>query len=212
VIGKALPHIVRMPHQGGHEVGLHAWDHYTWQAKIDTMNDAQLTKHVSLGFDTLAEINGVAPSCSAAAGWRCHDRALLVKETFGFRYNGDCRGVSVFRPQVGAKLLAPQVPVTLPTYDEIIGANGINHENYNEAILNLCKPDQLNVYTIHAEAEGINQLAMFEKLLDMAKQRDIRFIPLGHLPQLQAAIPASRIICETTSGREGWVATQAFAA
>ena len=209
VIGDALPHIIRMPHEAGHEMGLHAWDHYTWQAKIDRMSNAQLERHVRLGYDKLTNILGTPPTCSAAAGWRCHDRALQVKEAFRFRYNSDCRGTSVFIPVVNGMRVTPQIPVTLPTYDEIIGANGITHDNYNETILSLCKPDQLNVYTIHAEVEGIGQLAMFDRFLDQAKQRGISFVPLGALPQLRGVVPDGHMIGEVTEGREGWVAAQA---
>jgi len=208
VIGDRLPEIIRLPHQTGHEMGLHAWDHYTWQAHIDRMTESQLEWHVRRGYDKLSEILGVAPVCSAAAGWRCETRALLIKEKFPFRYNSDCRGTSVFRPVVNGQKLAPQIPVTLPTYDEIIGSNGVIHDNYNDTILNLCKPGQFNVYTIHAEAEGIGQFAMFERMLQMAKERQISFVPLGSLLQRDEAVASGIMVKKETPGREGWVATQ----
>ncbi len=208
MIGDRLPEIIRMPREAGHEMGLHAWDHYTWQAKIDTMSDAKLARQVKLGYDKLYEILGEAPVCSAAAGWRCDNRALLVKERYGFRYNSDCRGVEIFKPVVDGKTLTVQIPVTLPTYDEIIGANGVNHDNYNDHILSLCKPGQLNVYTIHAEAEGCGQIAMFEQLLQQAKAQDVAFMPLGELPQLIGAIGEENMLPYVQPGREGWIAFQ----
>ena len=209
LIGRRLPHIIRLPQEAGHETGLHAWDHYTWQTHIDTMTDRALERQMRLGFDALSDILGAVPVASAAAGWRCNDRALLLKERFPFRYNSDCRGVSVFRPVVAGKALTPQIPVTLPTYDEIIGANGVDHGNYNDTILNLCRPDALNVYTIHAEAEGIGQKPMFERLLHMAADRGVRFVPLGELPQLSGAAQPGVMDKQVMAGREGWLAQQA---
>jgi len=208
VIGRKLAQQIRMPKDAGHEVGLHAWDHYTWQTHIDHFSKEAMETQLRLGFDMLADILGAPPRCSAAASWRCNEQALLLKEQFGFAYNSDCRGTSAFYPLVNGARLAPQIPVTLPTYDEIIGTGGIHAGNYNEHILTLCKPGQLNVYTIHAEAEGISQLWAFEQLLRLAKKREIVFVPLGTLGD-SVTIPQGMIVPKEMAGREGWMATQA---
>lgn len=209
VIGKRLPHVIRLAQSAGHEVGLHAWDHYSWQARIDRFSDAEMQRHLRRGFDLLADILGEAPACSAAAGWRCNEKALLLKEPFGFRYNSDCRGSSLFTPVVAGKALTPQVPVTLPTYDEIIGAGGVTHGNYNDTILRQCRAGQLNVYTVHAEAEGIAQRTLFERMLDEARQRGIAFLPLSELLARQALpLPRHAWAQGEIGGREGWLAQQ----
>jgi undecaprenyl phosphate-alpha-L-ara4FN deformylase len=107
------------------------------------------------------------------------------------------------------KLSQPQVPVTLPTYDEIIGQNGITNENYNDHILSLIQPERLNVLTIHAEVEGIVCRDLFEDFLQKAKERKIEIVPLGSL--LDDSLPAGRMIRQELPGREGWVACQATA-
>lgn len=209
-IGKHLPDIVRLPQQAGHETGLHAWDHHSWQVNIDRYSRPAMQRQLRLGFDRLADILGAAPTCSAAAGWRCNEQALLLKEEFNFLYNSDCRGHSMFRPRIDQRLLAPQVPVTLPTFDEIIGSNGIDLDNFNGYILDRCKPGQLNVYTVHAEVEGIALHRQFEQLLEQARQRGIAFQPLGELlPQSAAgSLPADSVLKRTLPGREGWLAWQ----
>lgn len=211
IIGDRLREQVRLPFREGHEVGLHAWDHYTWQTGIDRLSPAQLRDHVRRGFDKLAEIDGSAPVCSAAAGWRCNESALLAKETFNFHYNSDCRGTELFRPVVDQTVLTLQIPVTLPTYDEIIGsdANGtvVTDDNYNDCLLELIRPGQLNVYTIHAEVEGIVFARQFEALLQLARKRGIRFAPLGELIAGTDA-PHCAMIKRELPGREGWLATQ----
>jgi len=210
VIGNKCAGIIRMPKKAGHEVGMHAWDHYTWQAKIDYFTDKQMRKHIKRGFDKLSDILAETPSCSAAAGWRCNEKALVMKEAYPFTYNSDCRGSSIFRPLVNGRQLTVQIPVTLPTYDEIIGTNGVNEDNYNDTILALCKPNQLNVYTIHAEVEGIGHAEQFEQMLQSARDRGIVFVPLGTLlpNNFSETLPDCPVLCREMPGREGWLATQ----
>lgn len=213
VIGDRLADVIRLPYAAGHEVGLHAWDHHSWQVNIDAYSQAAMLRQLRAGFDKLADILGVAPTCSAAAGWRCNERALLLKEQFGFAYNSDCRGTHLFRPAVEGRPLAPQVPVTLPTYDEIIGSNGIDDNNFNAHILDRCAPDQLNVYTIHAEVEGIAQHRQFEQLLVEAQRRGIVFQPLRQLlwdARLET-LPIEPMVKHALPGREGWLAWQGSA-
>jgi undecaprenyl phosphate-alpha-L-ara4FN deformylase len=213
MIGDRLANIIKLPQQANHEMGLHAWDHHSWQVNIDRYSQTAMQQQLRDGFNKLADILGVAPTCSAAAGWRCNEAALLLKERFQFQYNSDCRGDRLFLPSVNNQLLAPQIPVTLPTYDEIIGSDGIDNDNFNSHILDRCKPDQLNVYTIHAEVEGIALHRQFEQLLIEAQQRGIVFQPLGELLRAtdRHQLPAERVVKHALPGREGWLAWQGSA-
>jgi undecaprenyl phosphate-alpha-L-ara4FN deformylase len=210
IIGDRLRNFVRLPYVAGHEIGLHAWDHYSWQSKIEKFTSAQLHEQLKLGFDKLSDIIGAAPHCSAAAGWRCNEQVLLAKEAFNFQFNSDCRGFSIFQPLVEEKLLAPQIPVTLPTYDEVIGMHTITPANYNDFLLGLIEPQRLNVYTIHAEVEGIALCDQFEDLLRRARDSDIHFLPLGELLSSPVSLPHCALIEKEIEGREGWLATQGF--
>ena len=205
-IGKKLGHIIKETDERGHEVGLHAWDHHKWQIKIDKMSSSQLSSEIRKGYNTLETITGKKVSCSAVAGWRCNEQTIIEKEKLPFRYNSDCRGDSIFIPNNGQ---TPQIPVTLPTYDELIGENGVTDENYNEHILNLIKPDGLNVYTIHAEVEGIQYASTFEQLIQEAASRNIQFVPLGDLlPSVTTDLPTCSIENIAFDGREGWISQQ----
>ena len=208
-IGARLAKIIRDTRDAGHEVGLHAWDHHLWQARVDHMNRAQIAQQIQLGMSQLSNILGEDASCSAAAGWKCTDDVLLEKNAYRFNYNSDCRGDSLFRPVVNGQTLAPQIPVTLPTYDEVIGSNGINDANYNEYILSLLRPDRLNVLTIHAEVEGIARTMLFKDFLLQTKKRGIKLLPLSELlPVDHTSIPLGKIEQRTITGREGRVCWQ----
>lgn len=208
-IGKQLGDIVRKTDAAGHEVGLHAWDHHKWQKRVEAMSGAQSRCEIEKGFAALQQITGRKPACSAAAGWKCTEQVLLEKEAFGFRYNSDCRGRSIFRPVVNEQVCAPQIPVTLPTYDEVIGRNGVTNANYNEALLEMIKPGQLNVLTIHAEVEGGICAGLFEDFLTRARQRNIRFVRLCDLLPAVERIPLGRIRLDSLPGREGTMCLQA---
>jgi undecaprenyl phosphate-alpha-L-ara4FN deformylase len=207
-IGKALGDIMKATAGAGHEVGLHAWDHHKWQKQVERMPGAQSRAEIRKGFDALTKILPHKPICSAAAGWKCTEQVLLEKETFGFRYNSDCRGDSIFRPVVAGHVCVPQIPVTLPTYDEIIGRNGVTNTNYNETLLNLIQPGKLNVLTIHAEVEGIICATLFEDFLERAHERQLQFVPLCDLLPAPDEIPQGHIKLAALPGREGTMCLQ----
>lgn len=208
-IGEKLAGVIRDTAQAGHEVGLHAWDHQAWQAHIDTMDADAVRQSLKRGVESLTRILGHPPTCSAVPGWKCNTLVLQEKAGFGFRYNSDCRGDGIFHPVVdGHELPQPQVPVTLPTYDEVIGRDGVSNDHYNEYLLGLLRPDNLNVLTVHAEVEGIVCLQMFEQFVKTALAQGHRFLPLGALLDESLHVGAARIASGEIRGREGWVACQ----
>jgi len=210
VIGKKLGGVISSAAEAGHEVGLHAWDHHAWQAHIDTMDARAVSRSLIRGVDLLTKILGSSPVCSAVPGWKCNDLVLKEKSRFPFRYNSDCRGDSIFLPLVNDEQLAqPQIPVTLPTYDEMIGQDGVTESNYNERLLALCASDRLNVLTVHAEVEGIVCFDMFDRFLKAAEAQGVSFVALGALLDDCPVIGSSRVIQGSISGREGWIARQA---
>ena len=209
VIGEKLAPVIRAASDAGHEVGLHAWDHHAWQVHIDTMDAAAVHRSLEQGVELLTRVLGHPPTCSAVPGWKCNDLVLKEKAAFPFLYNSDCRGTGLFRPVVdGVELTQPQIPVTLPTYDELIGRDGVSDDNYNDHILALLDPGKLNVLTIHAEVEGIICLQMFDRFVEKAMSQGHRFVPLGDLLREAENVPAGALAQGTIPGREGWVACQ----
>lgn len=202
-IGKNCAEIMRMTASRGHEIGVHAWDHHAWQMRSDRMSVSELQEHLSLGVAALGEILGTAPRSSAAPGWICNDTVLACKEKFAMQYHSDCRGISIFRPVVDGMMTTPQIPVTLPTYDEMIGRNGTTDENFNERILDEIVPGRLNVLTIHAEVEGIAKAQLFQDFLERAGEREIHCVPLGELLPATDEIPVGRICHGPVVGRDG---------
>jgi undecaprenyl phosphate-alpha-L-ara4FN deformylase len=207
-IGTRAAGMIREADDDGHEIGLHAWDHHAWQTRIAKMEAADIGRVLQRGYDRLTAIIGKPPVCSAVPAWRCTPAVLKEKLSFPLTYNSDCRGSRIFYPLVdGSPLNQPQIPVTLPTYDEVIGRNGIDDDNYNAFLLGLIQPDRLNVLTIHAEVEGGVRSELFSRFIDAALDRGIRPMPLGNL-LAGADIDAGKMHRGTVDGREGWLSIQ----
>ncbi|MFH0727168.1 MAG: polysaccharide deacetylase family protein [Pseudomonadota bacterium] len=208
VIGKHCPVPIRGAARAGHEIGFHAWDHHLWQTRVELMGEAAVGQEIAHGWNLLSDIIGRSPDCAAAPGWRITPAALGARERFPSRFNSDCRGHAVFRPILEGKPLSRvQVPTTLPTYDEMIGRR-CTPATYNETLLEMIRPERLNVLTLHAEAEGIACLSLFQDFLERARRRKMVFLPLGDLLAEAGNIRESRIRKDETPGREGWLSRQ----
>ncbi len=208
-IGRDLGPLMRRTQEAGHEVGLHAWDHHGWQANAGRWTSSQLNAQIAQGVDCLSDILGKPVSCSAAAGWRADEHVVQAKQSFGFRYNSDCRGYGLFRPMLNnGQPGTPQIPVDLPTFDEVVGPQ-VDANAFNDFLLGQFSPSKLNVYTVHAEVEGIVMAAPFQRLLSQAKSRDIHFQPLGDLlPSDLDSLPQGHLVRGVLPGREGWLGVQ----
>jgi undecaprenyl phosphate-alpha-L-ara4FN deformylase len=208
MIAEKCADVIRASAKAGHEVGLHAWDHHKWQMQINRMNEAELEAEIGKGLAALQGVLGTEVTCSAAPGWRCNVATLSCTEPYRMRYHSDCRGTHVFRPTIAGNPATPQIPVTLPTYDEVIGRNGIKDENFNAFLLDRIAATEFPVLTIHAEVEGIAKQAMFERFLDDADARGMRFCALGDLLPPVERIGAGSIGEGHVAGREGTVCMQ----
>jgi undecaprenyl phosphate-alpha-L-ara4FN deformylase len=206
-IGKRAGDVMRQTLAAGHEVGLHAWDHHKWQS-MDLEKPGAAARELDLGFQRLGEILGRPPTASAAPAWRISPAALAAKSAFPFAYNSDCRGTCCFKPD-GRDDRAPQVPVTLPTYDELAGRSGVSDANYNRRLLDMFRPDGLNVLCIHAEVEGLARAALFEDFLAQARDRGQGFTRLDEILAAQEFLPAAGLVQRAVPGREGLLACQA---
>ena len=203
---------IRSTAESGHEIGVHAWDHYLWQKTAERMSETEARKHLTRAYETLSGLIGRAPDCSAAPGWKCTDAILRAKDAFNFKYNSDCRGSGgAFLPVAdGLRLKTPQLPVGIPTYDELAGRAGVTRQNYNRRLLDMIEAGDARILNIHAEAEGGVCAAEFDEFLFMAEAEGIRFAAPGDLlPADPSALPEGRIMSGEVPGREGTLAVVA---
>lgn len=201
------PAIVRRALEGGHEVGIHAWDHVYVQDCLERISKEEYLSLYRKAEALYKDICGRAPTEIAAPGWQLSHAVLEAEQELGLAYASDVRGYSPFMPVFeGMEYGVPQIPTTLPTMDEIYGLPGINDVTIPKAWLD-GMDKEWNVLTVHAEMEGISKLTVFENFLNMAKALGTEFRTLGEYAR-EASLPRGEIVMGTLTGRAGTLARQ----
>lgn len=201
------PSIVRRAYDGGHEVGVHAWDHVYVQDCLERISKEEYLSLYRKAEALYKDICGRAPTEIAAPGWQLSHAVLEAEQELGLAYASDVRGDSPFMPVFeGVEYGVPQIPTTLPTMDEIYGLPGINDVTIPKAWLD-GMDKEWNVLTVHAEMEGISKLTVFENFLNMAKALGTEFRTLGEYAR-EASLPRGEIVMGKLTGRAGTLAIQ----
>jgi undecaprenyl phosphate-alpha-L-ara4FN deformylase len=178
-IGIKLAKILQSTIYHNHEVALHAYDHYKWQTYISKMDEDTIKLALDKAVVRWEEIFGESPTAAGNPGWQLSKEWLDYVDTLNFSYRSDCRGKDFGYPEIDGKVYKTlQIPTTLPTYDEIIGCNGVTESNYNDYIISLIEPGKLNVLTIHSEVEGIVCFDQFRRFTEKCFARNIKIFPL----------------------------------
>lgn len=204
--------IMRAARDAGHEVGVHCFDHTGWQDLLARRDASWAQRQMQLAVQRFTQVFGVAPAVHGAAGWQMSEAALLAEETLGFRYASDTRGSAPFMPWVaGRRGRCPQLPTTLPTFDELIGLDGVSAANVHERLLQqTAQARSLQVFTLHAELEGMKLLPSFQRLLEGWRTQGYAFVSLAQaLASLQLErLPLACIEVGSVPGRSGTLALQ----
>jgi len=213
-IGKRASHVMRQAVSEGHEVGIHCYDHVSWQDRVAGMGLEWTRKQMEkalLAFDQAVQTR---PATIGAAGWQLNRHVPVLEEQMGFRYASDVRGRAPFFPVMGGVTSrCMQLPTTLPTLDEIIGVGGIDSSNAHLRVAQ-CSGEALphgHVYTLHAELEGMKLVHVMRSLLEIWKAEGRRFLTLGELYQQAKSerIPSKPIVWGEMEGRSGQLAMEA---
>jgi peptidoglycan/xylan/chitin deacetylase (PgdA/CDA1 family) len=199
--GAGSPDLLRRIRDEGHELGIHGWDHVLWHDGLPKMSRPAILRHLARAVEAFESILGARPTCTAAPAWVCSDASLELQDALGFRFASDTRGRCPFRPLVAGRALSTvQIPVTLPTLDEVLGRDGADADGFRRMIVERLSGTQ--VLTLHAEAEGRAYLDVADLLLRQAG----RIVPLGELAIGPA--PACPIVHAEIPGRAGNVSIQ----
>jgi len=179
-IGRRCAEILRGVRAAGFEVGVHCWDHVRWQDGVAGADAAWTEREMVRAVERFREVFGEAPRVHGAAGWQLNAHALRLTQRLDFAYASDCRGSGPFIPVWNAEIVAcPQLPTTLPTLDELIGADGITADNVHEGLLALTRPEADHVFTLHAELEGMKLSPVLERLLAGWRAQGYEIVPLA---------------------------------
>ena len=198
----------------GFEVGVHTWDHIRWQDGVARAGEPWTRRELELACGEFSEIFGRTPQVHGAAGWQMNAFVPALEQELGFRYASDTRGTGPFLPSgAGTPGAIPQLPTTLPTFDELIGREDLGSQDPVDHLLALtaAQPERDQVFTLHAELEGGAYLGAFERLLREWRARGTRLTDLAsYAAQLDfARLPRCNIASGTVAGRSGTLAVQA---
>ncbi len=169
--------------------------------------DATLTK----AFSTFESIMGDKPLSFAAPGWMINAHALKFFEEHDLAYSSDTRGTAPFCPRMAGKTFrVMQLPLTLPTLDEMIGLEGNDPHVLAGYFDDLLIPG-LNVMAVHTELEGKRWTPFLASFIERARIRGYRFERLidiaSHL-RAEDHLPVCTCEYGTIRGRAGEVTLQ----
>jgi peptidoglycan/xylan/chitin deacetylase (PgdA/CDA1 family) len=211
-IGRREAAMLQAVARAGFETGVHTWDHVRWQDGVAAADATWTRREMQRAHARYTEVFGRAPTVVGAAGWQMNDAAYAIEAELGYSVASDTRGGNAFMPAdaQGRVLGPPQFPTTLPTLDELLGADGWHAGNVHQALLRQTETADapLQVYTLHAELEGGKLQPAFERLLAGWRAQGHRFASLGQLPALVDLhrLPRRRPALGTVRGRSGTLA------
>jgi undecaprenyl phosphate-alpha-L-ara4FN deformylase len=221
-IGRSAGGVMRSVHDAGFEVGLHTYDHVRWQDYVARATAAWTRVEFERGLEAFERVFGFLPQSHAAAGWQINAHGLALEQEYGLRYASDTRGGPPFFPALAQGTSScPQLPTTLPTFDEVLGVDGVDESTIAEAVFRLsaaaadAQPsDNLQVFTLHAELEGMRLLDAFESLLVKWRESGASITRMATIHELamQRPLPARAVVMGEVAGRSGLLAVQADSA
>jgi undecaprenyl phosphate-alpha-L-ara4FN deformylase len=210
---------MRAVRDAGFEVGVHCYDHVAWQDFVARRDAEWTARQMRLAHERFTQVFGSAPRVHGAAGWQLNQAALELEEQLGYACASDTRGSGPFVPLLdGRRGKVPQLPTTLPTLDELIGLDGATAANVHARLLERTAPGAAasqatpssQVFTLHAELEGMKLLPVFERLLQGWRAQGHELVSLASLCATLdvASLPAAAIVAGTVPGRSGTLACQ----
>jgi len=213
-IGRRNAGVMREVRDAGFEVGIHSYNHYRWQDYVHKMPLEAVRAEFIAARAEFLRVFGCEAQTAGAAGWQSNVRSREVYEEAGLHYASDTRGGAPFFPRVDGRVFQTlEIPSTLPTFDELMGRPEFPDEKIVPHFMSLLRADQPNIFTLHAEIEGMGRRGLFQQLLGACKQAGVEFIRMDDLARElltnRAAIPVRDQVLGTVDGRSGTVAMQA---
>jgi len=206
-IAASFPDTLRALVRAGHEVAMHGYDHAYWQNALHRLSATAVGAEIGRAAAVLTEILGCTPQAFGAPGWQCSVASFDSEDKAGLRYHSDARGREPFFPEIdGRRFQTVEIPTTLPTLDETYGRVGTTPSELTAYYRRQLRPG-LNVYTAHAEMEGIRQLSHLRDFLTTLRAE----APCRRLIDIAAelqAVPVARVVPGSIPGRSGTVALQ----
>jgi peptidoglycan/xylan/chitin deacetylase (PgdA/CDA1 family) len=215
-VGRRNEAVLRAVRDAGFEIGIHCHNHYKWQDYVHTMSPEEVRAEFDAARAEFRRIFGTEAVTAGAAGWQANANSREAYDRAGLLYASDTRGQTPFFPRTAGRTFDTlDIPTTLPTLDELMGRPEFPDEKIVPHLLSLLRPDLVNVYTLHAEIEGMGRRALFVELLTALRGAGVEVISLEHFARDLLAqrerLPVDDMIQASVDGRSGLLAVQAGA-
>ena len=213
-IGRRNAPAMRAARDAGFEVGIHCYNHYRWQDYVQAMELAEIRTEFAAARAEFVRIFGEEARTAGAAGWQSNSRSRQVYDEAGLLYSSDTRGARPFFPRIDDTVFRTlEIPSTLPTLDELMGRPEFPDSAIAGHLFSLLRADRLNVFTLHAEIEGMGRRGIFRELLSKCRRSGVEFVRLDDEARRiltdRSAVPVCDQLLAPIEGRSGLVATQA---
>ncbi len=213
-IGRRNEAMMRSVRDAGFEVGIHCYNHYKWQDYVQTMTLTEIEAEFGRARTEFTRIFGTEARTAGAAGWQSNERSREVYDRANLLYASDARGTGPFFPRINGQVFRTlEIPSTLPTFDELLGRPEFPDDKIVAHYLSLLRSDIANVFTLHAEVEGMGCRALFQQLLAACQKVGVEFIRMDDLANElladRGSIPVINQVMGTIDGRSGFVAAPA---
>jgi undecaprenyl phosphate-alpha-L-ara4FN deformylase len=206
---------MRRVHDAGFEVGVHTYDHVRWQDYVAGATDDWTRTEFELALSAFERVFGFLPHSHAAAGWQINACGLELEREYGLRFASDTRGSAPFFPRLArGPSPCPQLPTTLPTFDELLGRDHIDESTIADSVFarsRTASDPAVQVFTLHAELEGMLLLDAFESLLTKWRNSGADLVRMAriHEAAIGGPLPTLDVVMAPVAGRSGLLATSA---
>lgn len=197
----------------GFEVGIHCHDHIRWQDHLHNMSLQEVRAEFAQARREFFQIFCREACTAGAAGWQSSLYSRTVYDEAGLLYGSDTRGTAPFFPRMGDRVFSTlEIPTTLPTLDELLGRPEFPDAQIPRHLFSLLRSDRLNVFTLHAEIEGMARRPLFREFLELCRSGKVEFVRLDdvarNLLASRETIPVNELVQGQVEGRSGRLALQ----
>lgn len=212
-IGRRNAAAIRAVSAAGFEVGIHCHNHYRWQDHLKRMSLEEVRAEFDAARDQFRRVFGREAVAAGAPGWQANARSRAIYDEAGLLYGSDTRGTAPYFPRLeGRTYRTLEIPTTLPTLDELMGRPEYPDRRIVPHLLALLEPQALNVFTLHAELEGMGRRRWFGELLAALAAAGVETVTLADEARSRLAargeIPVCEVVDAAIDGRSGTLACQ----
>lgn len=199
----------------GHEVGLFGLSPVHWAQRMAHADEAWTRQQCDELWQAYVAADGREPVALATPAWQVNPALLAALAAGHYHYSSMTRGKLPYLPQLqGVRSEVPEIPTTLPTLGEMLRRPEVSPDNVHEYLY--AESQHVlpagHVFAASAEYEGLERLAIMEKLLVMWKGQEGSVRALGDVLKeiAPATLPHHQIGWGRAEGEETYMAMQSI--